>query len=374
MTLIFDKKTEMIVKGSNKFKKKIKSVLIIQLGDIGDVVWATPTFRAVKEAYPHAKVSVLLRNGSGSLLEADPHIHKIFEVKQYRGNLLKRALKQLAFIRNLRKERFDLAFDLRSDDRGAYMALLSGASIRAALFYSGLRWRNFLFTHLAEPPVSKKRIYGAAEQSLRIVREFGIDTKDTIPKLWVSEKVKERAKQLLDNEGVTAASRWITLNPFSRWQYKEWGYEKWVQIFDWLSEEYGISTVIVGAPEEREKSINIASKCKGQIFNLTGKTTLDELAGVLRLSSLHVGVDSAAPHIAAAVGTPTITIYGPSEWLVWAPVGETHSVVTPDYDCAPCHQKGCDGNGISKCLEELTVDKVKIAIQRFLDKKETLIN
>ncbi len=344
--------------------KDIRSILLIQLGDIGDVVWATPTFRAVKRAYPQANVSVLLRESFGSLLEADPNIHKIFEVKRYRGNLLEKAIKQLSFIRDLRRERFDMVFDLRSDDRGAYMALLSGTRIRAALFYRGLKWRNFLFTHLADPPVPKKRIYGAAEQSLRVVREFGIDTENTIPKLRVSEKVKERVGQLLDHDGITAVNRWITLNPFSRWQYKEWGYEKWVQIVDWLWEEYGISTVIVGAPEEKEKSIDIADNCKEKIFNLTDKTTLDELAGVLSLSALHLGVDSAAPHIAAAVSTPTITIYGPSDWRDWAPQGKKHSVVFPDCDCTPCHQKGCDGSGISKCLEELTVDKVKGVISR----------
>ena len=357
----------MLVKGNSDLTKDIRSILLIQLGDIGDVVWATPTFRAVKEAYPQANVSVLLRESFGSLLEADPHVHKIFEVKRYRKNLLEKAIKQLSFIRDLRRERFDLVFDLRSDDRGAFMALLSGAQIRAALLYRGLKWRNFLFTHLTDPPATKERIYGAAEQSLRIVREFGIDTKDTIPKLWVSEKVKKRAEKLLDGDGVMAVSQWITLNPFSRWKYKEWGYEKWVQIIDWLWEEYGISTVIVGAPEEREKSIDILNKCKGQIFNLTGKTTLVELAGALSDSCLHLGVDSAAPHIAAAVGTPTITIYGPSSWSEWAPPGAMDSVVTPDCDCAPCHQKGCDGSGISKCLEELTVDKVKEVIQRFLD-------
>ncbi len=75
-------------------------ILIIQLGDIGDVVWATPTFRAVKEAYPQANVSVLIREGFGSLLEADPCTHKIFEVKRYKGNLLKKAFKQLSFIRD----------------------------------------------------------------------------------------------------------------------------------------------------------------------------------------------------------------------------------------------------------------------------------
>jgi heptosyltransferase-3 len=352
----------MLVKGNSDLIKNIRSILLIQLGDIGDVVWATPTFRAVKEAYPQANVSVLLRESFGSLLEADPHIHKIFEVKRYKGNFLKKAGKQLLFIRELRKEHFDLVFDLRSDDRGAFMALLSGAQIRAALLYRGLKWRNFFFTHLADPPTSKERIYGAAEQSLRVVREFGIDTEDTIPKLWVSEKARKSVKQLLNREGVTAVNRWITLNPFSRWQYKEWGYEKWVQIIDWLWKEYEISTVIVGAPEERKKSIDIASKCKREIFNLTGETTLDELAGVLSLSVLHLGVDSAAPHIAAAVGIPTITIYGPSDWRDWAPLSEAHKVVAPDFDCVPCKKKGCDGTGRSKCLEELKVEKLKNTI------------
>jgi heptosyltransferase-3 len=266
----------------------------------------------------------------------------------------------------LRKEHFDLVFDLRSDERGAYTAFLSGAKIRAALFYRGLRWRNFLFTHLAEPSITKKRIYGAAEQSLQIVREFGINTKDNIPKLFISEEVRKRAEKILEGNDLKTSVRWITLNPFSRWRYKEWGYDKWVQIVDWLWKEYGISTVIVGAPEERERSIDIVNKCKVRIYNLTGRTSLNELAGVLSLSSLHIGVDSAGPHIAAAVGTPTITIYGPSDWRDWAPQGEMHRVISSDFECAPCHQKGCNGSGISKCLEELTVDEVKRVIKGFM--------
>ena len=366
MTRLRIKRVEVIVKNNKRFEKEMSRILIIQLGDIGDVVWATPTFRAVKEAYPQANVSVLIREGFGSLLEADPCTHKIFEVKRYKGNLLKKAFKQLSFIRDLRREHFDLVIDLRSDDRGAYMAFLSGAPIRAALLYRGLKWRNRLFTHLADPTPSNERFYSAAEQSLLVVRGFGIHTKDGIPKLLVSEKAAGNIKQLLDRNGVTTVNRWVTLNPFSRWRYKEWSYEKWVLIIDWLWKEYGISTVIVGANEEREKSIDIAEKCHGQVFNLAGRTTLGELAAVLSLSCLHIGVDSAAPQIAAAVGTPTITIYGPSEWLVWTPPGKTHSVVTPDCDCAPCHQKGCNGNGISKCLEELAVGRVQEAIQEFL--------
>jgi predicted lipopolysaccharide heptosyltransferase III len=357
----------MLVKGNTLKSIDIRSILLIQLGDIGDVVWATPTFRAVKEAYPKAKVSVLLREPIGSLLAADPHIHGIFEVKRSKGNPVQKVREQYRLLRAIHRERFDLVFDLRLDDRGAFMAFLSGAPVRVAITCQDVLWRNRLFTHIAIPPVPKKRIFGAAEQSLRLVREFGIDTKDTTPKLWVSEKVKRQAKKLLDVYNIVTFRRWITLNPFSRWSYKEWNYENWVLILDWLWEEYGIPTVIVGASEEREKAIIIADKGKGRIFNLAGKTLLDELAAVLRLSSLHIGVDSAAPHIAAAMGTPTITVYGPSDWRDWAPRGEMHNVVTPDRDCVPCHQKGCEGSGTSKCFETLTIDKVKQAIRLFID-------
>jgi len=195
-------------------------ILIIQLGDIGDVVWATPTFRAVKKAYPGANISVLLREGFGSLLEADPSVRKVFEVIRYKGNLIKKMKEQIRFLRTLRQEHFDLVFDLRSDDRGTFMSFFSGAPIRATNIYHSIPWRNWFFTHLADPPPVDKTICSAAEQSLRVVREFGIDTKDTIPKLRISEKVNEMAERFLDQDGITT-DHWITLNPFSRWQYKD---------------------------------------------------------------------------------------------------------------------------------------------------------
>ncbi|TFG93417.1 MAG: glycosyltransferase family 9 protein [Syntrophobacterales bacterium] len=311
-------------------------------------------------------VSVLLREGLGSLVEADPHIHKTFEIQRYSGNLLEKTKGQIGFIRNLRKEKFDLALDLRLDDRGAYMAFLTGAPIRVSAVDRTSVWRNWLFTNIIEPSVIAERAPGAADQSLRIVREFGIETGDPTPKLWVPEETDERVRRLLDQEGVPAAGRWVSINPFARWPYKEWDYEKWIQIIDWLWKEHKIATVIVGSSEEAKSAAYIMGRSCGDVFNLAGKTTLGELAGLLSLSLLHIGVDSAAPHIAAALGAPTVTIYGPTIWEEWAPPGALHGVITPDRDCAPCHEKGCDGSGVSKCLEEMTVEKVRGAIQEFL--------
>jgi len=361
----------MIVKGRHTpFDGDISNILIIQLGDIGDVVWAVPAFRAVKDAYPAAAVSVMVREGSGCLIEPDPLVARVFEVKRTTGSLRARAAARVRFIHSLRRAQFDMAIDLRSDERGAFMSRITGAPVRIAMHYGRASvpiWRNRVFTHLVCPPAPARRIYGAAEQSLRVTREFGMDTDDPVPRLWCSNETRRRAQFLLHREGVSGPDRWVSINPFSRWQYKEWSTDKWVRIIDWLWDDHGLASIIVGSKDEQEKAGHILTRCRGRVFNLSGKTTLSDLAGVLSLSSLHVGVDSAAPHIAAAVGIPTVTIYGPSDWRDWAPVGDGHRVVIPDDACVPCRDKGCHNSGISRCLETLGIEKVREAIRASLE-------
>jgi predicted lipopolysaccharide heptosyltransferase III len=366
----------VLVQDHFKITRQIRNVLVIQLGDIGDVVWATPTLWAIKESHPQANVSVLLREGFGCLLEADPSIHKIFEVKNTRGNLLANITDQLQLIKKLRQEKFDLVFDLRSGDRGAIMALLTGAAIRGSLHYTAVPfWRNRLFTHLLVGlSTPKERILGAAEQSLRIVRGFGITGKTTVPKLWVSDQVMMKVQKVLAECNMKPVAsdpsyRWITVNPFSRWPYKEWADDKWVSIINWLWNEFHIAAAIVGSKGEAARAGELVKKCNGTVYNLAGKTTLAELAGILSMSSFHLGVDSAAPHIAAAVGTPTLTIFGPSDWRDWAPVGDKHRVVVSGMDCVPCYKKGCDGSERSRCLETLEVKTVRDTVREMLEKK-----
>lgn len=353
-----------------------ENILVIQLGDIGDVVWTAPTLWAVKDSYPEANVSVLLRDSFGCLLEADPSIHKIFEVKSTQRNLLLNIVYQLRLVKNLRNEQFDMVFDLRSGDRGAIMARLTGASIRGSLYHAAVPfWRNRLFTHLvSELPAPNERVLGAAEQSLRIVRGFGITGKTAIPKLWVSDSVMTRVYRMLAESGMkpvasNPSDRWITINPFSRWPYKEWAVDKWASVIDWLWHDFHIAAALVGSEGETSRAEELANKCSGVVYNLAGKTTLVELAGVLSLSSLHLGVDSAAPHIAAATGTPTLTIFGPSDWRDWAPIGDKHRVVVSNMDCVPCHKKGCNGSERSICLETLEVKTVQDAVREVLGKR-----
>ncbi len=352
----------MLISSLHKINIPVKKILVIQLGDIGDVVWAIPTFWSLKAAFPQASLSVLVRNHNGDFLSDDSHIDKIFTVTT------QSVFSGLQLVRNLRREKFDLLFDLRSDDRGAFISFFSGAKIKAAKYYSTIPWRNRIFTHLIDPLPAKERILGAAEQSLGIIRGFGIKESTSIPRIFVAEKLKNEMSKLLIEEKVETKNGWVSINPFSRWAYKEWDINKWKQLAFFIWQTYKMPVIINGSAAEKKRADELAFESKSPIHNLAGKTTLREMAALLQMSRLHIGVDSAAPHIAAAVGTPTITIYGPSDWRDWAPIGDKNMVVLPDMDCVPCRKKGCDGKGRSICLENLPVEKVQNAVETMLNK------
>lgn len=349
-----------------------RNILLVQLGDIGDVVLTTPTVRAVKEAYPDALVSIIVRKPYGSLLRADPALHKIIEIEKFQGNVLNVLRNYVRFVAGLRSARYDLVIDLRTGDRGAIMTYLTGAEERVGR--SGTEkqfWHDFLFTTIVRnAPSSSPPVHPGADQSLRIVRTIGIDTLDSEPRLYITPEDHVRAIELLLACGVDPGSRWATLNPFSRWKYKEWDIGKWGQVVDHLWGQHRIPTVSIGAPEEAAGCQEIVRGREGRAFNLAGKTTLGELAAVIAMSSIHLGVDSAAPHIASALGTPTVTIHGPSDWRSWRTIGEHHGIVVPSLECVPCSRTGCEDAGRSLCLEQLAPEAV---IEAFEERMRNLL-
>ncbi len=335
------------------------NILVLQLGDIGDVVLTSPSIRALKEAYPAARVTVLVRKSYGSLLAADPGVSRIIEVSKGKLKLSELGTENARLVRELRAARFDLAIDLRTGDRGALLAWLSGAPVRVVRRWAEAPfWRRFAFTHHVDLAWTDRPVHPGADQSLRILRSIGVDTDVTRPRLYLSEGDRARVGALLAREGVARHPRFVTANPFSRWKYKEWGYEKWAGVFDRLWAERRLPVLLIGSPEEATAAAGVARLCAGEAFNLAGKTTLGELAALIAMASLHLGVDSAAPHIAAAVGTPTVTVFGPSNWRSWTVEDATHRVARSDKPCVPCNDKGCAGSERSLCLDELGAEPV----------------
>ncbi|NPU86203.1 MAG: glycosyltransferase family 9 protein [Syntrophaceae bacterium] len=338
---------------------------MIQLGDIGDIVWTWPALAAIHGRFPAAEMSLLARKGRGGLLEANPLLREIIEVVQPRGGGIAVLSAHANFLASLRRRRFDMAVDLRGDERGALLAWSTRAPVRIALAYGRNDvpfWRNRMFTHLAAAPLPGKGPFrGPAEQSLDVLRPFGIDIEGDLPPFPVPPVIAERVDRLFREERMDMELPWVTISPYSRWTYKEWGQEKWIDLIRWFREHWGAGTAIVGSVEDRDKADELLRGGGDHIRNLAGRTSLAELAGVIARSVLHVGVDTGGPHLAAALGLPTVTIYGPSFGEAWAHPGPRHRTVFPDRDCVPCRKIGCDNSHRSECLEELGPEKVRKA-------------
>ncbi len=207
-----------------------------------------------------------------------------------------------------------------------------------------------------------------AEYYLNLLLACGLENENIWPELIIPEEKIQKATGLFKAENIPQARPVIAIQPFSLWPYKEWGMYKYIDLIRWISDEHKLPIIVTGSPDERPKADKLIEKSGRHVHNLAGKTTIGMLAAVLKTCRLFIGSDSAGIHIAAAVGTPTVSIFGPMSSAAWAPRGPAHLVVQKKFLCVPCHQKGCQGSGFSRCLEELTVNEVRDAVNFQIDR------
>jgi predicted lipopolysaccharide heptosyltransferase III len=357
----------MLLKQKTLSRDNIRNILLIQLGDIGDVLLTFPAIRSLKENFPRADVFVAVREKAKELIEECPWAAGVISVNEEKRSWMEELSYQARFFSGLRAHHFDLAIDMKAGDRAAILALLSGAKQRIGLYaLDGKLWRNRVFTHLALPVQAPGR--HMAEHYLSLLEEYGIQTDHVWPELVPSEARLREARDLLKKEGVPADRPVVALQPFSLWPYKEWGMKNYVGLIHWLVSRYGVSVIVTGSQDERVKADELMEECPANTYNLAGKTPIGVLPAVFRSCKLFIGVDSAGMHIAAATGIPTISLFGPSSSKDWAPRGPLHLVIHKDLPCVPCQKKGCEDSGASRCLDELTLEEVQDAVKSHMER------
>ena len=170
----------------------MSAILLVQLGDIGDVVLTTPTLRALRENLPKAKLILALREKARGVIEDSPGVTGVIYITAAKGTLRDKVALQTRFFSSLRKHRFDPAIDLRSGTRGAVLAYLSGAPLRIGRYAEdGTLWRNRLFTHLVRP--ENELSQHCAEHGLNNLAPFGFETPNRSPELYVSQEKEKKA-------------------------------------------------------------------------------------------------------------------------------------------------------------------------------------
>ncbi len=342
-----------------------RRILLIQLGDIGDVVLSQPCMAALRAAYPQSWLTVAVRAKATDLLRLFPQVNESVAVAD-QGPFWRNLPGQLTLLARLRRQQFDLAVDLRTGERGAILALASGARRRIGFHAAdGPSWRNRLFTDLHPDDYRPDR--HVTRHLLDLLVRSGIPAVEPIPRLSVPSGSAQEVADLLTQEGIDRKGAPLAaLHFFSLWPYKELPAEKCVAIIGHLRHNYDYTVLLVGGPGDRPRAAALQQRCGNGVYNLAGRTSLAQYAALLQRCQILIGIDSVGQHLAAAVGTPTITIYGPSHPASWAPQGARHLVVQPDLPCVPCRQTGCDGKGRSRCLQEIHTNTILAALDRHL--------
>ena len=346
-------------------KDGIRNILLIQLGDIGDVVLTFPCIRALRENFPAARIAVAVREKARELIDDCAWADVTISIDQEKRGMIKQVLHQGRFFRKLRHSHYDLCIDMRTGDRGAILSLLSGAPLRFGFFEeNGNCWRNKIFTHLSHIPYTPDQYVG--DYLLSLLKTHGLGTDNSRPEMEVPIQREKEAEVLLTDGMLHPHEPFVAVQPFSLWKYKEWSPIKFAALIDWIQETYHLPIVLTGGASERERSTEITEICVHNPLNLMGKTSIGTLTAVIKKARLFIGVDSVGIHMAGAAGTPSVILFGPSSPVSWAPRGPEHLVVQKNMPCLPCRQKGCEGSEISRCLNDLQVEEVMQAVERQL--------
>jgi ADP-heptose:LPS heptosyltransferase len=292
-------------------------VLLVRLRSIGDTVLMTPCLAALKTWRPDLKVYVLSESLASPLLEKHPLIDQLFLAPESTAS-------RLGLISQLRQHSPDVAFNLHGGSTGAILSRLSGAT--HSIGYKGLSC-SWLLSDRAPAPdqiLGKKKIH-SVEQQLALLRWSGVSAAPSNPalKLEVSSSARERVVQKLIALGLPFSSDssrggFACIVPGAAFESKRWRAEGFAEVADYLSQRWGLRSVIVAGPGQESLATRVTNATRTKPVVISG-LTLKELEALIEMSFLFVGNDSGPMHIAAAFDRPIVVTWGSSDADVWHP-------------------------------------------------------
>lgn len=353
-----------------------RRVLVVSLRFLGDALLSTPLAAAAKREWPGCAVDMLVFRGCEGILEGNPDIDHVLTVEHKPGK--REQLRQLRELWN----RYDLAFITQSGTRPFLYGWAAGRRAVAPVAPERNKswWKQLLLWRHVRWDLSAPRFL-ENEQLLSVV---GID-QTPAPK---PPSAGLDPSALFGITGIELSTPYVVLHPSPRWRYKRWTDAGWRTLAQWLLNR-NYSVVFTGGPGEEERAYLegvIGELQHPNLHVLPGRLRLAQTADLLRTARAYVGVDTATTHLAAATGTPTLAIFGPTDPAVWgpwpalgghpyAPVaalqrrGNVALVQNPVHTCQPCQKEGCERNvkSHSACLDDLSAEPVIAALQSLLE-------
>ena len=342
--------------------EKTQRFLVALLRFHGDVLLTTPMINEIKENYPDSIIDLLVYKGTGSILESDHRVNNIIEAEpSSNANVIKRIFKEIQLLRKLNRTDYDFGVFLTTQWRMALMArCLRGAKTagvddvkRRKSFW--VKSFSFIFPEAGEGHI--------VERNLSALKTLGLSS--IKKEVGLSLIIPQEANEI--NEKYAIGTNYCLFHPVSRRETKLWKKEAFAKLMDHYANQ-GLKVVLTSGPDQMEIQYlkDIEELTKAKVINLGGKTSLIELAALIKESRFFIGLDSVASHIGAAVGVSGVTLFGPSNPVNWRPWSEKVSIIARGQE-EFCQTHGHMEGKYKKCLCYISVERVIEEVDRLIN-------
>ena len=328
----------------------IEHILVIRTGAIGDLVLSLPLLMALRKCYRQSWLEVMGYHSRLELLEGRYYADRICSVEQsgmaslfVQNGMLPEKLAQYF-------ASFDLVVSLVSDPDGLFSANLRRAGVKKVISIVPL------------PPQSGSEHY--SRYLLSQLTHGGMKAGLTEPKLFLTEADREYASQFWREHGF---GRVLAVHAGSGSPRKAWRPEGFVEVANWAIEKLGMQVLLVSGPADQKAVHQVLQGMESRKSLMLENFPLTKLAALLQKCRVFVGNDSGITHIASAVGTPTVAVFGPSDPRIWGPQGKHTAVVKSSFPCSPCTRESMYRCGRQKCMDLITAEEVRGTVKMLLE-------
>ena len=337
-----------------EIKNQIERILLIKPSSLGDIIHGLPVLKALRNKWPDAKISWVLKDAYVDILNGNPLIDELIL-------LIKSSLTTsiFSFRKKLRHGSFDLAVDMQGLFRSGLIAFLSGAPVRIG-FSNARELASLFYTHKVDAPLNLH----AVDRNLKLAAALGCEVQGVEFPINFNRETEQEALGFLQNIQLDKGKPLVTFVPGTRWEKKRWPLNSFSLLGDLLIEKMGAGIIVAGSRQENRLIHEIRSAMKNPSAEAVD-FSLTKLTALLSKSDVVVTNDSGPMHIAVAMRTPVVALFGPTDPARTGPYSKKCLIIQRDLECIPCFRKQCS-QGSFECMESITVEEVFEGVKKIL--------